>query len=89
MCKLLNKLKFCSPPPPASSPNKGAVIRYCQTLRLVKCLRQVVRVYEIARFCPPLTYSGGLRRVFKHLSATHNQTLHTEDGSIDARAERT
>lgn len=64
LCKLLNKLKFCSPPPPASSPNKGAVIRYCQTLRLVKCLRQVVRVYEIARFCPPLTYSGDLRRVF-------------------------
>jgi hypothetical protein len=49
----------------------------------------MVRVYEIARFCPPLAYSGGLRRVFKHLSATHNQTLHTEDGSIDARAEHT
>ena len=89
MCKMHKNHKFCSPTPAGEQPERGVVIRYHQTLRLVKCLRLMVRVYEIARFCPPLTYSGGLRRVFKHLSATHNQTLHTEDGSIDARAERT
>jgi hypothetical protein len=46
---------------------------------------QLVRVYEIARFCPSLPTPDGLGRVLKHLSATHNQTLHTENGSIDAR----
>ena len=33
----------------------------------------------------PITHSRK-GRVFKHLSATHNQTLHTKGGSIDARA---
>ena len=51
-------------------------------------LGAVVRVYEIARFCSPLPTPGDLGRVLKHLSATHNQTLHTESGSIDARTER-
>jgi hypothetical protein len=41
------------------------------------------------RDCPlldALDSPGAPGRVLKHLSATHNQTLHTEDGSIDARA---
>ena len=40
------------------------------------------------RDCPllfALDSPGDLGRVLKHLSATHNLTLHTEDGSIDAR----
>ena len=72
--------------PAGVQPKRRWLFVTTQTLRPVKIIAANGAGLRDCPLLDALDNPGALGGVFKHLSATPNQTLHTENGGIDARA---